>query len=238
MSSPFPMQPPPLVLVPEVEIPPSSLRLHASLLYVLPLPLPSLHAKNLSPSQIHIARYLASKLWRGETYFLQIDSHSHFKQGWDSNLIEQIKQTPSYPHSVISNYPPSYSAKGVSKWREKGVPSGLCTTHFTDNDVLRLEMTPRNFPNAVTNDAYTVPEPKHTLFVAAGFFFARSEFLIDVPFDPFLPFLFMGEEIIMSTRMWTAGWDIFGPSQDVLKHGTCTSCIFSGFQRTYDILTA
>merc|ERR1712232_1235961 len=28
----------------------------------------------------------------------------------------------------------------------------------------------------------------------------------------------MGEEIIMSTRTWTAGWDIYGPTEDVVKH--------------------
>mmetsp|Transcript_35981 Transcript_35981/g.36419 ORF Transcript_35981/g.36419 Transcript_35981/m.36419 type:complete len:150 (+) Transcript_35981:46-495(+) len=39
-----------------------------------------------------------------------------------------------------------------------------------------------------------------------------------VPFDPFLPWIFMGEEIIMSTRLWTSGYDIFSPSQDVVGH--------------------
>jgi hypothetical protein len=36
----------------------------------------------------------------------------------------------------------------------------------------------------------------------------RSEFLIDVPFDPYLPWIFMGEEIALSLHAWTHGWDI------------------------------
>jgi hypothetical protein len=40
----------------------------------------------------------------------------------------------------------------------------------------------------------------------------------EVPFDPYLPFIFMGEEIILSMRFWTAGFDIYGPTVDVLKH--------------------
>jgi len=30
------------------------------------------------------------------------------------------------------------------------------------------------------------PRPTQVAFIAAGFFFARSEFLMDVPFDPFV----------------------------------------------------
>jgi Glycosyltransferase (GlcNAc) len=47
---------------------------------------------------------------------------------------------------------------------------------------------------------------------------AHSNFLRDVPFDPFLPWIFMGEEIIMSSRLWTAGYDIYSPPQAVLGH--------------------
>ena len=45
-----------------------------------------------------------------------------------------------------------------------------------------------------------------------------TDFLREVPFDPFLPWIFMGEEIIMSTRLWTAGYDIFSPTRDVVGH--------------------
>lgn len=60
--------------------------------------------------------------------------------------------------------------------------------------------------------------PRFAPFVAAGYFAAHSEFLREVPFDPFLPWIFMGEEIIMSTRLWTSGYDIFSPSQSVVGH--------------------
>ena len=41
---------------------------------------------------------------------------------------------------------------------------------------------------------------------------------MDVPFDPYLPFLFMGEESILSARFWTNGYDIFAPIHDVCAH--------------------
>ena len=46
----------------------------------------------------------------------------------------------------------------------------------------------------------------------------KISFATVVPFDPFLPWIFMGEEIIMSTRLWTSGYDIFSPSQSVVGH--------------------
>ncbi len=45
-----------------------------------------------------------------------------------------------------------------------------------------------------------------------------SDFLREVPFDPFLPWIFMGEEILLSTRFWTHGYDIFSPSTNVVSH--------------------
>ena len=39
----------------------------------------------------------------------------------------------------------------------------------------------------------SIPEvPKYAPFVAAGFFFGSASFLHEVPFDPFLPWIFMG----------------------------------------------
>jgi len=54
----------------------------------------------------------------------------------------------------------------------------------------------------------------HTYFIRGS----ASDFLRDVPFDPFLPWIFMGEEIIMSARLWTAGYDIFSPTHSILDH--------------------
>ena len=37
------------------------------------------------------ARAEAQKFYDGEEYYYQIDSHSRFKQGWDTNMIEMHK---------------------------------------------------------------------------------------------------------------------------------------------------
>jgi hypothetical protein len=64
-------------------------------------------------------------------------------------------------------------------------------------------------------------------FVGAGFFIAIADFLVDVPFDPFLPWMFMGEEIALSIRAWTHGWNIYAPRKNLIGHQyrpVCSIC--------------
>mmetsp|Transcript_112 Transcript_112/g.177 ORF Transcript_112/g.177 Transcript_112/m.177 type:complete len:165 (+) Transcript_112:3-497(+) len=60
--------------------------------------------------------------------------------------------------------------------------------------------------------------PRFAPFIAAGMFFTHGSFLGDIPFDPLMPWIFMGEEILLSLRFWTNGWDIFSPKKNVLTH--------------------
>lgn len=53
----------------------------------------------------YFARYIASKLWNGEQWFMQIDAHMYFLQDWDAESIEMLKAAPS-KKPVISHYPP------------------------------------------------------------------------------------------------------------------------------------
>jgi hypothetical protein len=43
------------------------------------------------------ARYYASKLWGGETFFMQMDSHLEFAQHWDTKYKDEVRAAKSYP---------------------------------------------------------------------------------------------------------------------------------------------
>jgi hypothetical protein len=43
----------------------------------------------------YMARYLGAKFYRGENYYLQIDSHSEFVKDWDEKLIDMIHKAPA-----------------------------------------------------------------------------------------------------------------------------------------------
>ena len=50
------------------------------------------------------ARYLCSTLYRHETYFMQIDSHTKFEPGWDDKLVAMLARCPS-DKAILTHYP-------------------------------------------------------------------------------------------------------------------------------------
>ena len=143
---------------------------------------------------------------------MQIDAHMTFGKDWDRISIEGLKAAPSQK-PVLSHYPPGHTMDLEKMSNKPG--SRLCGPIFAPSDlesqIVRLE------GNGMY-DTIKLDTPRFAPFTAAGYFVAHSSFLKEVPFDPFLPWIFMGEEIIMSTRLWTAGYDIFSPAQSVVGH--------------------
>jgi len=90
----------------------------------------------------------------------------------------------------------------------------LCTCEFSTSDV------EQQIIRINTGVGYRGHEeqPTQIPFIAAGFFFTPAGFLVDVPFDPYMPWCFMGEESMLSMRAWTHGWDIYAPRKNWIAH--------------------
>ena len=154
------------------------------------------------------ARYYCADLWKGEEYFLQIDSHTTFQPHWDTDLIGMIQQIKNDPNEsdypVLSAYPPTekqVKMKGFpemdnGKIASNGLPIFICGWHGESNEIIRS-----NKP-----------------WAAAGFMFLESKFLKEVPFDPNLSHLFQGEETLFSARLFTNGYDFYTPNKNVAYH--------------------
>ncbi|KAJ8609417.1 hypothetical protein CTAYLR_009094 [Chrysophaeum taylorii] len=170
-------------------------------------------------------RYLGSLLWRDEEFYMQVDAHTTFARGWDDILISDYDLAPS-KRPVFSHYPPSGPQKpapGNYAW-ERQVGTCMCDAGFAEYSIVRVgamnrypikETVP---PNCGQPSETCRHVPRFAPFIGAGFVFANASFLVDVPFDPFLPWIFMGEELDFSTRLWTSGWDIFCPPRNALAH--------------------
>jgi hypothetical protein len=158
------------------------------------------------------ARYLCSTLWDGEQYFLQVDSHSKFIKNWDSisiQMIQDIKSQGLSQKPVLSHYPKEIeSYENETEETKKNVPR-ICKTFFNDRGML-------SFMGAVELD--TKGQFYKTPYVSGGMVFCESSFLKELPFDPNLPYLFVGEEILHSVRFYTNGWDVFTPNQNIVFH--------------------
>ncbi|TYZ63956.1 hypothetical protein PybrP1_000220 [[Pythium] brassicae (nom. inval.)] len=55
-----------------------------------------------------VARAEAQNLWEGETFYLQIDSHTRFRRGWDAFLIAELAKCPS-AKPILTTYPLGYT---------------------------------------------------------------------------------------------------------------------------------
>lgn len=160
------------------------------------------------------ARYYIQRHWGGEEYFLQIDSHTQFVRDWDMHLVSMLESLP--PKSVLTQYPPEYDIE----------------TGDYDPNVLRSCLYVEGFRpidhfTRIQSEYHTQPPPKKP-FVSeawgACFSFSNWEILRDAPYDPNLPYLFFGEELDITLRLYTRGWYFYSPHK---------SLVFTCFKRSH-----
>ena len=151
------------------------------------------------------ARYLCSTLYQDETWFLQIDSHSKFVKGWDTKAIASARACPS-DRAVLTHYPRKMEEFGGG---DPGVPV-LCKSKFDGQGVVTFESVIMKPPKDGV--------PRVVPFVSGGFVFMPGRAARDVPYDPSLPYLFQGEEILHSARLWTSGYDFYAPLENIVYH--------------------
>jgi hypothetical protein len=160
------------------------------------------------------ARYLCSTLWDGEQYYFQIDSHTKFVKDWDTkciNMINMIKNSGLSQKPVLSHYPKEYSSYENDKFNDNeryNVPR-MCKSFFNKREML-------SFMGAQIMNSNKIPY--NTPYLASGMFFCESYFLNELPYDPNLDYLFVGEEILHSIRFYTNGWDIYTPYENIIFH--------------------
>lgn len=153
-----------------------------------------------------VARAIAQSLWRGEGFYLQIDSHMRVRPGWDACLLDELRQCPS-TKPILTTYPLGYTLPDTLS--EDTRPTLLCASNFDGDGMLR---------QSSKTLARKSEGPLPSLLWAAGFAFSSANVVRDVPYDASLRYLFFGEEASMSVRLWTSGWDFFTPSEMIIYH--------------------
>jgi UDP-GlcNAc:polypeptide alpha-N-acetylglucosaminyltransferase len=160
-------------------------------------------------------RFAAAMLRRNETYYMMIDSHNRFAANWDSIARSQhaLLTRRGVRKPVLSHYPEGWhgpSNDSVAPGDAHATTTYLCKASFLQTGIPRLA----GLVVPVMPDKRPRPQP----WGAAGFLFAASTLVDEVPFDPHLDYLFDGEEILYSVRMWTHGWNLYSPGENILFH--------------------
>jgi hypothetical protein len=165
---------------------------------------------HLATRGLSYARYLAGSLYRNEEYFLAIDAHSRFQQGWDTDIIFMLEATPNPSKSVITHYPPEIEDFEKDPDTIDELIPILCSSNYeidTGLPSIGAEFIPQE-------KAYLHQTP----FLAGGMYFSKGNILSDVPLDPGLDFLFVGAELLFAARLWTSGFDLFAPTKNIIFH--------------------
>ena len=158
------------------------------------------------------ARSMIGTYLREEPFFLQIDAHMRFDDGWDRTLLQAMQSLPSdNPRAIISSYPCAFALE-QGRAIKQPMPGHALVLRPVPGAVLAPESPVLSFHAIPTRSA----QPLRGHHVGAGCLFARSSLLAEVPIDPWL--YFHGEEQNLAVRAWTHGWDIWHPPDLPVYH--------------------
>lgn len=152
------------------------------------------------------ARSRVQGLYEGEEYTLQLDAHHRFGKHWDEKLLKYLELTGS-PKPILTSYAGAYQP--FSKAKLKLDPCKMVASHFTASGTIAFR--PRYIKGW-----QTLKRPVRARFVSGHFFFTLGIHCTEYLYDPNL--YFAGDEISLSIRSFTLGYDLFHPHRTVIWH--------------------
>lgn len=161
------------------------------------------------------ARHVGQRMYRGEYFAAQCDAHVTFVADWDVDIIEQWKSANN-EMAILAAYLSDVQGSidertGVSLRHTRPI---MCRSDYEGVGAtkhLRHGQQPEGPPGIRGTPTL---EP----YWAAGFSFGRGHFVINVPYDQYLPMVFQGEEISIGLRAFTYGYDFYTPERSVCFH--------------------
>lgn len=156
------------------------------------------------------SRYIANELYDGEDYYLQIDSHTRFEEGWDESLIENYQFYKNIGlKPVISCYPGAYeyNENGLSMLNDK---TNVSYTDFIE-DLSFIDGDHIPHQRAVANPTNNI----FTRSVSGGSIFSDGG-IAEV--KPNKDMYFWAEEILTAVRLYTHGYDLLLPKRQNIYH--------------------
>lgn len=157
------------------------------------------------------ARARINELITDETYILQLDAHHRFIQDWDVELIEMHRQMELKGHKpILTGYLPYYNPfndpaeRTMEPWQQQFAAFYPHGTIFIRPSLL--------------HGWQDMKEPVPSRFISGHFAFARTEWAMEIKHDPDI--YFSGEELNLTIRSFTHGYDLFHPHKLVIWHAT------------------
>jgi hypothetical protein len=152
------------------------------------------------------ARHHIQKMYKGEDYTLQIDSHHRFAQNWDEELIDMMGLTDS-EKPILTSYAGMYNP--IENKLLNHEPYKMVPDKFTPGGTILF------YPHHI-EDWEKLDKPIPARFVSGHFFFTIGKHCEEYHYDPNI--YFAGDEISLSIRSYTLGYDLFHPHKLLIWH--------------------
>ncbi len=157
------------------------------------------------------ARSIAQAHYDNEEYCFQLDAHHRFALDWDVWHINQIKnlQAKGYKKPLLTAYAGSYSS--ITETLLEHIPARIIPDPRYDGfrpNWWTIPFMPELF--------YPKSEPEKARFCSGHYVFTIGQFADEYRFDPFC--YFWGEELSLSVRSFTMGYDLFHPHELKVWH--------------------
>jgi len=162
---------------------------------------PSHECKGLCWAQSEI-----QKLYEGEAYTLQLDSHHRFAPGWDKQLLEMMELCGG-KKPILTSYAGVYEP-GVTETPTSG-PYKMVADRFTPSGTILFR------PSHISGWE-DLKAPIRARFVSGHYFFTLGQHCEEYHYDPQL--YFAGDEISLSIRSYTLGYDLYHPHRNLVWH--------------------
>jgi len=146
------------------------------------------------------------ELYRGEKYYMQVDSHTRFVKDWDAKLIDMMSNIEGAT-PIITAVPANFDHE-TEIWEHHSptfsVVTGLDSGGFPILGGRAFASHPAR--------CYRTP------LVCPGFLFTLGSFVQRVPADDVGAFLFFPECLVQSARYFTHGARFYSPTEAVVAH--------------------
>lgn len=147
------------------------------------------------------ARSLTQSLYSGEDYTLQIDSHHRFAPSWDQGLIDMMVLTSSQSDKpLLTAYAGGYDPLNDTVLNPS--PCKVLPHDFKSSGTIWFN------PVHISN-YQSLSFPLRARLVSGHYFFTLGIHCKEYVYDPDL--YFAGDEIALSVRSYTLGYDLYHP---------------------------
>jgi hypothetical protein len=156
------------------------------------------------------ARYQVNTMLLNEEYVLQLDSHHRFNVDWDSTLIEMHDglKAEGVKKPLLAGYLPFYDPANDPDLRTKEPWQSVASCFYPHGT---LFIRPAGFRNLSD-----IKKPAPARFLSGHFCFGDNHWATTIKHDSDI--FFSGEEINLTVRSYTHGYDIYHPHKVVIWH--------------------